>query len=191
MIEKPNTIRVRTSKARDARCPACLDSIAPSEATLLCPDGHAAIHEVCRQLLSICPSIGCYEELSDSSAQRSGIGRAITITEKDLFRPKSRNRNFDYLCIQTSRDQITSWNRWTFAICAVFGSLTFLSAFFVIALFPALIAINQLRVNERRRLRELIRDFGGARALQQYEGGMARAQRRGREMRRQSGMSRR
>lgn len=187
-IERPSIIKVKTATLRASRCPACLDSIAPSEATLLCPDGHAAIHEVCKQLLSICPSIGCHEELSDSNTHSSEIARTITITEKDLFRPKSRNRNFDYLRIQVSRSQITSWDRWTFAISLIFGVLTFLLPLFVLVLVPAILAVNKLRKAEKEKLQDLIRDFGGVRALQRYEGGMARAQRRGSEMRQRHGL---
>lgn len=179
--------------SKTARCPACLDSIAPDDEILQCWEGHAAIHKACEQLLSVCPAIGCHEDLSCEGRHGSERSRAITITSRDLIRSRivastsQRNQAFEYLRIQETRREIDSWDRWTFWTGLIFGILSFLMPLFLLVLVPALLAINELRKKERKKLNDFIRRFGGVPALQRYEGGRARAERRGAEMRRRYG----
>jgi hypothetical protein len=170
--------QIRTSqikKKESSRCPACLDSIHPQDATLACAKGHAHIHRECKQLINKCPSIGCDGALVESripDLANSSVRRQISITKRDVFRP-AMGENYRYMAIQMSRNRIKSLNGQNDGVAIVLGILTFLFLPFIVILIPAILILAHMRKSEKRSLSRMIQDFGGQEELAKYERGVA------------------
>lgn len=161
----PETRTRKSPLCRHPRCPACLDSILPQEKTLLCPDGHAAIHAVCRSLLTVCPVIGCEQKL------RVSISSSRKIESCEGSRGPSsewRSLHFEFLEIERGGREVDRWRRYSRNVGCFFGAFCVIFPPFLLILVPALIGFRREWVREEELLENNIRAFGGLEAVQRY-----------------------